>query len=221
LYFVQSYIGRRPTICWFFHMNPILKLLVLLIPCFTMAMSKHQRLWKIIIISHWCLCSWSVEVNDFSLISTQVIKILMLQTILISSRLEPLKIFLETIFFFCLFSINLENVKCQFEMVGCTWGHAFKSGVPRMIMLWNFNSQIKTKWIVSLARLHSQSLPTSPKPYMTILTQTLNVEKEKDACMGKMSDPQKSFRGSTHAWNLCHMHDILCKSSWFTTEESL
>jgi hypothetical protein len=41
----------------------------------------------------------------------------MLQTILISSRLEPLKIFLETNFFFCLFSINLENVKCQFEMV--------------------------------------------------------------------------------------------------------
>jgi hypothetical protein len=165
-----------------------------------------------IIISHWCLCSWSVEVNDFWLISTQVIKILMLQTILISSRLEPLKIFLETIFFFCLFSINLENVKCQFEMVGCTWGHAFKSGIPRMIMLCNFKSQIKTKWIVSLARLHSQSLHTSPKPYMTILTQSLNVEKEneKDACMEKMSNPQKSFRGSTHAWNLCHMHDILC-----------
>jgi hypothetical protein len=95
LYFVQSYIGRRPTICWFFHMNPILKLFASLIPCFTMAMSKHQRLWKMIIISHWCLCSWSVEVNDFWLISTKVIKILMLQTILISSRLEPLKIFLE------------------------------------------------------------------------------------------------------------------------------
>jgi hypothetical protein len=39
---------------------------------------------------------------------------------------------------------------------------------------------------------------------MTIFTQTLNVEKENEkyACTEKMSNPQKSFRGSTHAWNL-------------------
>lgn len=119
---------------------------------------------------------------------------------------------METIFF--LLPLFNQSWECEvsIEMLGCTWGHVFKSGVPCTTTLWNFKSQIKTKWIVSLARLYSQSLPTSPKPYTTILTQTLNVEKEneKDAFMEKMSNPQKSFRGSTHAWNLRHMHDILC-----------
>jgi hypothetical protein len=45
-------------------------------------------------------------------------------------------------------------------------------------------------------------------PYPNI--ENVEKENEKDASMEKMSNPQKSFRGSTHAWNLRHMHDILC-----------
>ncbi len=128
MYFVQSFLHRKAHNMLALSHDPNFKTLGFINTLLRLAMSKHQRLWKIIIISHWCLWSWRVEVNDFWLISTQQIKILMLQTILISSRLQLLKYFWKLFFPFASFQSILRmwsvNWNARMYMRACfqKWG---------------------------------------------------------------------------------------------------